>query len=177
MPTTTDNAGSAETLPEALRLADALEGAKHIDDPQEWIATLDAAVAELRRLHALASAPRAHDTRQAFADRYQADPADPAVMVDLAIYRAGWIDALASADRWQDISTAPKQGIWHDGHNHYAEYILAWYPGARSPLRARWWYRDDSDACNFLADGDYAVFPTHWCPLPAAPSKAKGAEG
>lgn len=131
---TTDNAGSAETLPEALRLANWIESDFDPDDMHEF--GYDQIAAALRHLH-----------------------------------------ALASVDRWQDISTAPKQGIWHDGHNHYAEYILAWYPGARSPLRARWWYRDDSDACNFLADGDYAVFPTHWCPLPAAPSKAKGAEG
>lgn len=32
---------------------------------------------------------------EAFADRYQSDPSDPAVAADLAIYRAGWNDAQA----------------------------------------------------------------------------------
>jgi len=71
---------------------------------------------------------------------------------------------------WLPIATAPKDGLWQDGHNHYSEYVLVWYPGAFRPLRARWWYRDDKDANNFLADGGWAVFPTVWQPLPIPPS-------
>jgi len=37
---------------EALRLADALDGGKLIDDSAEWADTLHEAAAELRRLHA-----------------------------------------------------------------------------------------------------------------------------
>lgn len=78
----------------------------------------------------------------------------------------------APTEQWVPIADAPKDGIWQDGNNHYAEYILVWYPGAHRPMRARWWFRDDSDCCNFLADGGYAVFPTVYQPLPAPPQGA-----
>lgn len=76
---------------------------------------------------------------------------------------------------WRPISEAPKDGIYADGPNHYAEYILAWWPGALAVTRVRWWYRDDSDACNFLADGGYAVFPSVFQPLPPVPGQEGGA--
>lgn len=75
----------------------------------------------------------------------------------------------AVQDGWQPIETAPKDSVYRDGNNHYSQYILAWWPGSIAPVRVRWWYRDDSDACNFLADGGWAAYPTHWMPLPAAP--------
>ena len=74
---------------------------------------------------------------------------------------------------WQPIETAPKDEIYRDGQSAYAEYILIWYPGTLAPLRARWW-QADSGSNNFLADGGWAVFPTHWVPLPAAPGPADG---
>lgn len=76
---------------------------------------------------------------------------------------------------WRDIATAPKDEMYRDGSNAYAEYILAWYPGAIAPIRARWW-QSDSDKCNFLADGGYAVFPTVWQPMPAPPLPASEAK-
>lgn len=76
---------------------------------------------------------------------------------------------------WKPIETAPKDEMYRDGPNAYAEYILVWYPGAIAPIRARWW-QSDSDKCNFLADGGYAVFPTVWQPLPATPLPASEAK-
>ena len=75
----------------------------------------------------------------------------------------------AEQQGWRDIASAPKDGLFQDGNNHYAEYILAWHPGSSRPYRARWWFRDDTGACNFLADGGYAVFPTVFQPLPTPP--------
>lgn len=75
----------------------------------------------------------------------------------------------AEPQGWRPISEAPKDGLFQDGNNHYAEYILAWHPAASLPYRARWWFRDDTGACNFLADGGYAVFPTVFQPLPTPP--------
>lgn len=71
---------------------------------------------------------------------------------------------------WQPIETAPKQERYLDGRNSYSEYMLGWYPGAIAPFRMRWWQLD-SGPHNFLADGGYAVFPTHWQPLPPAPKE------
>lgn len=76
---------------------------------------------------------------------------------------------------WLPIESAPKDAKYQDGHNHYADYILGWYPGALAPVRCRWWFRDDSDACNFLADGGYAVFPTVFQPLPRPPQPQEDA--
>lgn len=81
----------------------------------------------------------------------------------------------AQAEGWRPISTAPKDEIYRDGQNAYAKYILIWYSGALVPLRARWW-QADSGANNFLADGGWAVFPTHWMPLPPPPTSAEGVE-
>ena len=75
--------------------------------------------------------------------------------------------------KWQSIKTAPKDEIYRDGQSAYAEYILIWYPGTLAPLRARWW-QADSGPNNFLADGGWAVFPTHWMPLPPPPTSAEG---
>ena len=76
----------------------------------------------------------------------------------------------AKAGGWVAVEQAPKHPVCQDGNNHYSEYILAWWPGAMAPTRCRWWFRDDSDACNFIADGGYAVFPTVFQPLPAPPA-------
>ncbi|MFS2049748.1 hypothetical protein ACEN9J_02790 [Variovorax sp. Varisp41] len=80
----------------------------------------------------------------------------------------------AVAQGWQSIETAPKDELYRDGTNAYGEHILAWWPGTLKPARVRWWF-SDSGASNFLADGGYAVFPTHWQPLPSAPSEEKKA--
>ena len=77
----------------------------------------------------------------------------------------------AKAGGWVCASQAPKHPVCQDGNNHYSEYILAWWPGAIAPTRCRWWFRDDSDACNFVADGSHAVFPTVFQPLPAPPAQ------
>jgi hypothetical protein len=69
---------------------------------------------------------------------------------------------------WQPIETAPKDTLYEDGENRYGQYVLVWAGGYDNPIRARWWYRTDSDAANFIADGGWAVFPTRWMPLPAA---------
>lgn len=76
------------------------------------------------------------------------------------------------APMWAPIESAPKDGVYQDGHNHYSEHILAWWPGALAVARVRYWCRDDSEACNFLADGGYAVFPTHYIPMPPPPTTA-----
>ena len=89
--------------------------------------------------------------------------------------QAAELAALREPGQWRDISTAPKDAAFQDGNNHYAAHILAWWPGAIAPTRCRWWFRDDSDACNFLADGGYAVYPTVFQPLPPSPSSAEGA--
>ena len=81
----------------------------------------------------------------------------------------------AQAEGWRPIKTAPKGEIYRDGQSAYAEYILIWYPGTLAPLRARWW-QADSGPNNFLADGGWAVFPTHWMPLPPPPTSAEGVE-
>lgn len=77
----------------------------------------------------------------------------------------------AKAGGWVCASQAPKHPVCQVGNNHYSEYILAWWPGAIAPTRCRWWFRDDTDACNFLADGGYAVFPTVFQPLTAPPAQ------
>ena len=94
---------------------------------------------------------------------------------DMATVSAqGFRDGVASVSAgWQSIETAPKDEIYRDGQSAYAEYILIWYPGTLAPLRARWW-QADSGPNNFLADGGWAVFPTHWMPLPPAPGPADG---
>lgn len=69
---------------------------------------------------------------------------------------------------WQPIETAPKDEKYRDGSNAYSAHILVWYPGAMAPMRARWW-QADSGINNFLADGGFALFPTHWMPLPPPP--------
>ncbi len=88
---------------------------------------------------------------------------------DMLTIRRALRMAPAAREGWQPIETAPKDGLFQDGNNHYAEYILAWHPAASLPYRARWWFRDDTGACNFLADGGYAVFPTVFQPLPTPP--------
>lgn len=75
---------------------------------------------------------------------------------------------------WQPIESAPKQSVCQDGNNHYGEYVLIAYTGMIAPMRARWWFRDDSEACNFLADGGWAVYPEQWMPLPPAPGEQVG---
>ena len=81
----------------------------------------------------------------------------------------------AQAEGWQPISTAPKDEVYRDGKNAYAEYILIWYSGALAPLRARWW-KSDHGASYFLVDGSWAVYPSHWMPLPSPPTSAEGVE-
>lgn len=78
------------------------------------------------------------------------------------------VRVLEAAQAWQPIETAPRAELFRDGMHAYAKYILAWWPGATAPVRARWW-QSDNGGSNFLADGGYAVLPTVWPPLPAPP--------
>lgn len=71
---------------------------------------------------------------------------------------------------WRPIESAPKDGVYQDGHNHYSAYILVCSGHYDTPRRARWWFRDDSDSSDFIADGGVAVYPTHWMPLPEPPT-------
>jgi hypothetical protein len=71
--------------------------------------------------------------------------------------------------QWRDIESAPKDEVARDGDNRYAQYILVWHKHFSDPVRARWWWRSDKDACNFIHDAGFACFPTHWMPLPPAP--------
>lgn len=71
---------------------------------------------------------------------------------------------------WQPIETAPKEPLYEDGEDRYGQRILIWARGYDEPMRARWWYRTDSEASNFIVDAGWAAFPTHWMPLPPPPS-------
>ena len=84
-------------------------------------------------------------------------------------------DALEAArgDGWQPIETAPRDSVYRDGNNHYAEYILVCSGHYDTPRRARFWFRDDSDSSDFIADGGIAVYPTHWMPLPTPPKESE----
>lgn len=75
----------------------------------------------------------------------------------------------APASQWMPIETAPKDSLYEDGENRYGRRILVWGNGYDEPMRARWWFRIDSNRQNFISDAGFAVFPTHWMPLPAAP--------
>lgn len=87
-----------------------------------------------------------------------------------AAYSAGQrAAALRAAQVWQPIETAPREECYRDGQNIYGEYILAWHPGSLAAYRCRWWFRDDTGACNFIADGGYVVSPPVWMPLPPPP--------
>ena len=73
--------------------------------------------------------------------------------------------------QWRPIETAPKDCVREAGFNRYGKPVLVWSPQYKTPMRARWWRRTDSEASNFLVDGGWAVLPTHWMPLPAAPTQ------
>lgn len=78
--------------------------------------------------------------------------------------------AAKTAGEWRDIASAPKTIVRRDGHSGYSDYILA-FPVGGDVVRCRWWEWDgDPQACNFLADGGWAVHPTHWQPIPTPPS-------
>lgn len=91
--------------------------------------------------------------------------------------RDGWaawqaaraLPADAAPSGWRTIESFQKELRFTEGSNCYSASAIIWRPGLAEPIRAKWWWRTDSDACNFLADGGYAVFPTLWQPLPAAP--------
>jgi hypothetical protein len=72
---------------------------------------------------------------------------------------------------WQPIETAPKDLAWSGNGQNYAARILAYDPRQPDALRCRWWWSDDG-ASNFIADGGFAAFPTHWMPLPPPPEVA-----
>lgn len=95
-------------------------------------------------------------------------------------YRRSWIihpiQNAIDLLQWQPIETAPKdQDIrWINDGNEYARDILVWTCSSEV-VRARWWQHrnkdGDIDASNFIADGGNACHPTHWMPLPEAPSE------
>jgi hypothetical protein len=62
--------------------------------------------------------------------------------------------------QWQRISTAPKDGkniLIYDGFIS----VGYWLDGAHSWNDGNWW----------VEGGQITVDPTHWMPLPAAPTK------
>lgn len=80
-------------------------------------------------------------------------------------------------DDWQPMETAPKDGT---------RILIGWFEGKRFRQRAAWWYPsfdqlDDGSWVGAWVDGDivssgttsdYRRYePTHWMPLPAAPTK------
>jgi hypothetical protein len=78
--------------------------------------------------------------------------------------------AVARIERsgWQPIATAPKDGGHQDDQHSHGPYVLLCADG--NVIRGRWWQsRTRIDSSNFIADGGWACFPTHWQPLPQPP--------
>lgn len=69
---------------------------------------------------------------------------------------------------WKPIETAPKGVVLKDGMHNYGPRVLVWSNSFAEPMRARWWFATEEQS-NFIADGGYAVFPSHWMPLPPPP--------
>ncbi len=76
---------------------------------------------------------------------------------------------------WKPIESAPTLPEFSDGLHRYGPNILVFAAG--KVTIARWWQTLDGSASNFIDRGSCAVHPTHWMPLPAAPSPASVAPG
>ncbi|MBR8657643.1 DUF551 domain-containing protein, partial [Achromobacter sp. Marseille-Q0513] len=75
-------------------------------------------------------------------------------------------------DGWQPIETAPKDSLIFDGLHHYGTKIIV-FDGSINTVR--WWRIEDDSASNFIDEGGRAIYPTHWMPLPEAPSAEQDA--
>ena len=79
---------------------------------------------------------------------------------------------------WQPIETAPRDGTWillWDDHLGLA-VSGCWYdyPGINTPddYEAPWsFWTADNDLISFWVGGDDYYSPTHWMPLPPAPTQ------
>lgn len=87
-------------------------------------------------------------------------------------------EAAAVAGRqWMPIETAPKSTSTPTpyGHDVRAVYFLAYCPeeGARpeSCICVCWW-EPHLDGGRWQGEGDFALRPTHWQPLPPPPAEA-----
>ena len=76
---------------------------------------------------------------------------------------------------WRPIETAPKEIESRVGRNEKGPDILV-YDEPFGVLRAHWWQSREPDGnvrkSNFVADGGFPCYPTHWLPLPPAPGEA-----
>lgn len=72
---------------------------------------------------------------------------------------------------WQPIETAPKPGL---GAAPNERYVLGFIPDEdavdlNSCMSVVWW-EPVMRGGTWWCDGDYAVHPTHWMPLPKPPA-------
>lgn len=79
------------------------------------------------------------------------------------------VEALTRANGWQDISTAPKDGTEILVYCPHGFYVVQW-----GTADIDWWAVDDNKHGPFPLRG---AAPTHWMPLPPAPSAGDGGRG
>lgn len=121
-----------------------------------------------------------HPTEKSPSEMMEDDPFKDAAMVSLdslmsASYDKGYergYQAATSAPQWRDISSAPKDGT--------PIQVVGFSESANIPVTVFWskqheaWCLDDGENC-YVSDVNLNPFmayePTHWQPLPAAPTK------
>jgi hypothetical protein len=74
--------------------------------------------------------------------------------------------------KWQPIEKAPKKDI------HETEYLLGFVPdeaavNRKSCIQVIWWEPNYGQGGKWWCDGDYAVHPTRWMPLPDPPEEGE----
>lgn len=105
----------------------------------------------------------------AIEDRELLDESDPNYVDGydalIPVARYAWQDALAAAPAsplpgggWQDISTAPKDGT---------EVLVMLKPKV---IRLGWYFKPSSRTEGWCDENGKRIIPSHWMPLPAAPT-------
>ena len=153
------------TEPEALRLAEILEGGSNQYRSE--------AAAELRRQHAeIAHADRYAEQMGRELSKATAEIAD--LRARLASIAGGVSPLMGAAGDagWQSIETAPKDGTLIVLGAHNGVWLGKYLPVYGSG------YVPDNPWSSMLLNHDHMAErytrPTHWMPLPPAPSSAKG---
>lgn len=77
---------------------------------------------------------------------------------------------------WQPIATAPKSTSipCGEGHHVIGDYFLAYCPdesmsNPKANICICWWEPHLDGKGRWQGEGDYALRPTHWMPLPEPP--------